>query len=233
MEDVQSYKCPGCGGVLVFSPEINKLHCEACGTDYELDFDTEEQPKAPTFSWINYKKTYDSERETIAGAKTYVCKSCGAEISSDAATAATHCPYCDSEIILTDRVDGALKPNGIIPFKLDSKDLIEKINADTKKKKLLPKDFFSEQKLGKIQGIYVPFWAFDSHLAGSAELEGRRIREYCDSNFKYEETKYYRIQLSSEMSFENVPVDASIKMDNTLMDSIGPYDFSQIEDFEK
>ena len=235
MEDVQSYKCPNCGSALVFSPELNKLHCNACGSDFDLDFEEKQagEESRPVFSWEQYKKSYDAEQEKIAGAKVYVCKSCGAEITADAVTAATHCPYCDNEVILEDRIEGALRPNGIIPFKLSSKDMIERVKAEAKGKLLLPKDFFSEQKLSKVQGIYVPFWAFDSHIAGTAQLEGSNTHEYMDADFIYTETKYYRIQLDGEMSFENVPVDASVKMDNTLMDSVGPYDFSELEDFDE
>lgn len=37
MDNIQSYKCPCCGAPLVFNGANQNLHCESCGTDFELD----------------------------------------------------------------------------------------------------------------------------------------------------------------------------------------------------
>ncbi len=53
------------------------------------------------------------------GLRTYVCKSCGGEIVGDANTAATSCPFCDNPIVMMGQFSGSLKPDLVIPFKLD------------------------------------------------------------------------------------------------------------------
>ena len=35
--DFVQYKCPCCGAALEFSPETQKLSCESCGNQYDLE----------------------------------------------------------------------------------------------------------------------------------------------------------------------------------------------------
>lgn len=37
MDTIQSYKCPCCGAPLAFNAANQNLHCESCGTDFDLD----------------------------------------------------------------------------------------------------------------------------------------------------------------------------------------------------
>ena len=37
MADVSNYKCPACGGPLVFSGAKQTLHCASCGNDYDAE----------------------------------------------------------------------------------------------------------------------------------------------------------------------------------------------------
>ena len=53
------------------------------------------------------------------GMTVYGCKSCGGEIVVDETTAATACPFCDNPVVIMGRFKGTLRPNYIIPFKLD------------------------------------------------------------------------------------------------------------------
>ena len=58
------------------------------------------------------------------------------------------------------------------------------------------------------------------------------MRHWSDSNFIYTETSFYSITRSGSIGFERVPVDGSSKMDDALMESIEPFDFSDAVDFQ-
>ena len=163
---------------------------------------------------------------------SYICKSCGAEIITDGTTAATHCPYCDNEVIITEKLTGALKPNGVIPFKLDKSGIKQKIQEFCKGKKLLPNDFLSQQLIDKVQGVYVPVWLFDGKLDGTISFDGTTSSSYTTGNYRYTEVSHYLIECDGGMAFSRVPVDGSAKMDDDLMNSIEPYDYSQIVPFD-
>lgn len=219
---------------LTFSANEGVLKCNACGNSFPVEtvkalYDSEQ--KKTEFNWGDYKKNLD-QSEKLENTNLYICRSCGAAIETDATTVATHCPYCDNVVVLSDKVEGGLRPNVIIPFKIDKKGLNDSINKYISGKKLLPNDFFDNRKISKIQGVYVPFWLFDAGLDGSMSMNATRIRHYSDSNYNYTETSHYLIEVDGEMRFEKVPVDGSIKMDDDLMDSIEPFNYSQLVDFD-
>ncbi len=227
------YKCPACGTALQYGAASGKLECAACGNRYDVaEMEAAAQGNSPksTFSWGDYKEGLQTNTDTST--KVYICKSCGAEILTDGTTAATHCPYCDSEVVINDAFDGGLRPNGVIPFKVTKEKMKQIVDSFGKGKKLLPRDFFTNKRVDDVQGIYVPFWLFDGTVNGVVEFEGEKSRKYEDGDYEVEETKYYALERGGELSFKNVPVDGAEKMDDALMESIGPYKFEEVVDFQ-
>ena len=240
MSSMTEYKCPSCGSTLEFNPEKGKLFCEACGNEYETDAikafmkasENEETQERKHFNWDEYRKNKE-EYKPLEGVKVYVCQSCGASIETDENTAATKCPYCDSNVILTDKVSGALTPNAIIPFKITPKDLPKLIKKYCKGKRLIPKGFFDNNKIGRLQGVYVPFWLFDCHADGEAAYMATRVVITRQGKYDCYTTSYYLLEREGEVTFKNIPVDASMRIDNDLMDSVEPFDFNALEEFDK
>ena len=233
-EQPKSFKCPSCGSPIVFVPGSENLTCSNCGNEYEvaaLERAESEDYTQGEFSWGDYKKNFEAEKERFNNTAVYICKSCGAEIECEKTTAATNCPYCDNVVVLSDRLSSGLKPNAIIPFELDEKQAIEAVLLHFKDKKLLPRDFMSSHKLSKIKGIYVPFWLFDSGIDGKMKFEGTHVRHYSDRNYDYTETRHYLVYVDGEMRFEKIPVDGSVKMDDDLMDALEPFDYSRLKKF--
>ncbi len=231
MSDIISYKCPSCGSPLVYDGENNNFRCDNC--DSTFDVATIKDALAASgdtgFDWGEYKNATSSEQ--VENTVSYVCQSCGAEIITDATTAATKCPYCDNVVVVEPNLTGIIKPNGIIPFKLNKDGLKNSINDYCKGKKLLPNNFITDNKIKEVQGLYVPFWLFDCDAEGQMSFEATRVSHWSDSEYNYTKTDYYLIDAAGNMSFTKIPVDGSIKMDDALMDSVEPFDFSELVDF--
>ena len=231
---LESYKCPNCGAPLRYTTE-DKMCCESCGTSFDVEAIQNMLPEDESgkgFDWGDYKKhlhtdeTYDAERDV------YICRSCGAAIETDSTTAASRCPYCDNEILAKDRLSGGLRPNGVIPFSVDKDQAIRAVKAHFRHKPLLPRSFLATHTLGKIQGIYVPFWLFDADVQGDVDFDGTKVRCYSDKNYDYTETKHFLVQVSGAMRFSRIPVDGSEKMDDDLMDAVAPFDYSGSRPFD-
>lgn len=233
MDNVTEYKCPGCGAPLKFSAGSGTVKCDSCGNEYEISaikalYDSEASEQE--FDWGDYKKELTQDK--LDDVSVFLCESCGAEIEADHATAATKCPYCGNNVVLDPRIDAGLKPNAIIPFMIEAKELPELVQKFYRKKRLLPRNFFSHNKLGKVQGVYVPFWLFDSSIDGSVTMNGTIIRHYTQGDYDCTETNHYRLVREGDMAFAKIPVDASVKMPDDLMDSIEPFDYAQLVDFD-
>ena len=228
-----SYKCPACGSPLVYNPN-GKLVCHSCSNEFELEAVeqfSKETDESEGFDWGDYKKSLNGNDEKLENTSVYICRFCGAAIETDGTAAATHCPYCDNELIISEQLSGSIKPNAIIPFSVDKDAAIQAVQNHFKGKKLLPNDFGATHKLGKITGVYVPFWLFDSGVDGKANINTTNVRHYSDSNYDYTETKHYLVSLDGEMRFSKIPVDGSEKMDDDLMDALEPFDYKGMKEF--
>ena len=139
--------------------------------------------------------------------RTYLCESCGGEIMADESTAATSCPFCGSPVVLMEQVTGALRPDFVIPFKLDKEAAKEAYRNHLKGKILLPKQFKDENHIDEIKGMYVPFWLFDASAEAMARYQGTRTTTWQDRNYIYTRTSYYSIFRDGQMKFEHVPAD--------------------------
>lgn len=166
MAVIQEYKCPCCGGAIAFDSTIQKMKCPYCDTEFEMetlaDYDKElksEQPDDMNWEPVSGEEWQNGEMD---GLRSYVCKSCGGEIVGDENTAATACPFCGNPVVMMGQLSGALKPDYIIPFKLDKKAAKEALRKHYEGKRLLPKVFKDENHIDEVKGVYVPFWLFDS-----------------------------------------------------------------------
>lgn len=236
MAKIIEYECPCCGGIVEFDSSLQKLKCPYCDTEFDIDAlqGYEEDKKTESEDDLNWEQQAGSEwtAEERDGMLVYVCQSCGGEIICDQTTAATKCPYCENNVVIKGKLEGDLKPDYVIPFKLDKKAAKEGLKRHLEGKKLLPKIFKDENHIDEVKGVYVPFWLFDTKANGTARYKATRIRTWTDSKYRYKETSFFSVVRAGEMGFANVPVDGSTKMADDLMESLEPFDFSEAVDFK-
>ena len=233
MEGISEYKCPCCGGTIEFDSNSQKLKCPYCDSEFEIDEFTEKNEEKNKTNNESRNSTSSEKELEDEGINIYSCKSCGGEIVADENTAATSCPYCGNPIVMTGKVSNDLKPDYIIPFKIDKKAAKEALKKHVSGKALLPEVFKNENHIDEIKGIYVPFWLFDVEANANIEYNGKKIRMWTSGDYEYTETRHYSIVRRGKIGFNNVPVDASSKMADDLMESIEPFDFNQAVEFKK
>lgn len=236
MADLQDYKCPCCGGAINFDSGIQKMKCPFCDTEFEMDalksYDEDLQSEgAEDYTWETKAGEAWAEGET-EGMVSYLCKSCGGEIVGDETTAATSCPYCGNPIVVKGQFSGSLKPDFVIPFKLDRKVAEEKFAKHLQGKKLLPKAFTEGHHVEEIKGIYVPYWLFDTDVDASIRYKATKVSSWEDSKYEYTRTDYFSVIRKGKIAFDKVPVDGSSKMDDTLMESLEPFKFKDATPFQ-
>lgn len=236
MAVLQEYKCPCCGGAIAFDSSLQKMKCPYCDTEFEMEtlasYDNElKNEPAENMTWndVAGAEWQDSETE---GLLSYVCKSCGGEIVGDKTTAATSCPFCGNPVVMMGQFSGSLKPDYVIPFKVDKKAAKAALKQHYGGKRLLPKVFKDQNHIDEIKGIYVPVWLFNADADANIRYKATKVRAWSDSNYNYTETSFYAISRGGKIGFERVPVDGSTKMDDALMESIEPYDFTGAVDFQ-
>ena len=222
--------CPACNTPLNSQDISGETSCPGCGAEFEMEalraYAAQMSEKhEDSMNWDISAGSQWSQGETD-GLRVYGCNQCGGEILADETTGATHCPYCGNPVVLTGHFAGLLKPDLVIPFKVDKNAAIAALQNHYKGKRLLPKVFKDQNHIEEVKGLYVPVWLFDTDADAYVQYRATKTRTWSDSDYNYTATSHYAVIRGGGISFENVPVDGSSKMDDTLMESIEPFDIS-------
>ena len=257
MAKITNYQCPACGGPLQFGADTGKVGCEYCGSAYtveeiealyaekdaqaaaeqaaaDADREPEETEAAQEASgdgaWNTSNLTDDWGSDT-PGMRAYSCPSCGAELLCEETTAATSCPYCGNTTVVPGQLGGMLKPDFVIPFKLKREDAVAALKKHYKGRPFLPSAFKDDNHLQEVKGVYVPFWLFDGTADCSAMYHCDRDHIYDEGDYTVTRTDHFHVTRGGNIAFEKIPVDASRKMPDDYMDSIEPFDYSELKPF--
>ncbi len=200
------FKCRNCGGNTVYSPEKGRMYCPHC-------------------------ESTDSE-EKIGDSSLTQCVNCGAPLQITDFTSACRCEHCGNYLIFDERVENAFEPKLILPFRIGKEGAVAAMEKEFSRRLFAPADFLSAKSLEKMEGIYVPFWLYDYGAFYDFAGEGTRIRTWRSGDTEYTETSYFEVIRQMDVNFDRIPVDASIAMDDRIMDLMEPYDYRALADFE-
>ncbi|SFR63805.1 TFIIB-type zinc ribbon-containing protein [Anaeromicropila populeti] len=247
---ILQYKCPNCGADMIYDSHSGMLSCQSCGTSMNI----EQMPKSSTGSTTNgdsyreegadaddINEEYGDfeEFETHTGSGTfyeneavhYHCNNCGAELITNPDTTATTCSFCGSPMVLGDRLTGSMAPAKVLPFCISKEQAQAAFKKWCKKGRLTPRGFMNADRIKSITGMYVPFWLYDANGRGEIQATATKVRHYTRGDYRYTETRYYDIYRKVDLLFEKIPVDASEKMDDTLMDKLEPFPYDNLKEF--
>ena len=237
-ENTTNYQCLACTGPLRFDSASGKLCCDYCGSTYDVAqveaLYGEKQTQADKAAEAAEKAAANGpvwgEREA-GGLSSRTCTSCGAELVCGPETAATTCPYCGNPTVLGGQLSGKLKPEYIIPFKMDRKTAIENLKKYYKGKAFLPKAFKDGNHIEEIQGVYVPFWLYDGRVEARGAYKAEISESHREGDYVVTTTKHFDVARVGDADFVRVPVDGSSKMPDAHMDAIEPFDYSDLKPF--
>lgn len=232
MAELIEYKCPCCAAKIEWDSNAQKMKCPFCDSEFSIE---ELQSYDDVLAEPETDTQNDPESEWAAGEtegmRIYSCKTCGGQVIADETTGASQCPYCGNPVIMAGNFSGDLRPDFVIPFKLDKEAAKKALTQHMEGKFLLPKVFKSQNHIDEIRGVYVPVWLFDADVDAAFRYEATKVRTWRDQQYEYTETSYYDVRRTGSMGFERVPVDGSTKMDDTFMESLEPFDFGQAVPF--
>lgn len=220
MASIKTYKCPNCGGALIFDPRTQKLRCEHCGADfYPFDF----RDKLAERSGVS-KEQFDQESLFV-----YRCPNCGAEVITSTNNMTAHCAYCGSEIVQTNRLPEEFRPDIIIPFSVKREDAEFEYNRCVRHSFFAPAKFRKKVHLEKMQGMYIPVWLYTCRVNAGVNCWGSYVKKQTGSingtGVTVKSSTIGRFREEAEIMFERVAEDGLGQLDDRLVEAVGPYDF--------
>ncbi|MEF2968560.1 TFIIB-type zinc ribbon-containing protein [Paenibacillus sp. M1] len=214
---VIDYKCPYCGSNMTFDSETGTLSCPGCGRLSNI-----EQIQDPM----------TKQAFTEGEVREYHCNSCGAVIVTDPETSATTCSFCGSAVVLSDRLTGSLAPAQVIPFTISKEEAMQAFKKWCRKGLLTPSGFMSADRIKGITGIYVPFWLYDLHNIVDVKAHATKVRSYTRGDYHITETDHFEVYRKIQLNYVRLPIDASEKMNDELMDKLEPFPYDQLKPFK-
>jgi len=199
------YNCKTCGAELFFNPKTGKLECEYCGSSF-LPSEYEETPEVTPEEAAPQEPVKDPETgedyvtdETSTDDSTgdlviYKCPHCGAEVITSKQTAATTCVYCNRAITLEGNLTGSFKPDYVLPFKKEKKDVEAAYVELCNKSFLTPRLFRQKSTIEKIKGMYIPFWLYTFDGEADVSVIGKKVRTWRTGDVEYTEVSRYRVE---------------------------------------
>lgn len=232
MSQALTFKCPSCGAYLEFDPNAQQFACPYCGQSFTQEQmlqlsgqkvqETESKPVEPVVS----------EHTDGGHLRSYHCNACGAEIVTEETTAATRCYYCHSPVVLTDRLNGAFTPSGVIPFKLDREAALKKFKEFLAGKKFVDKRFFSDDQMENFSGVYYPYWLGNVDGEGTFNGEGTQVSVVRGRTETVTTTNHFHVEREGKLKFRNLVRKALKKQDRQISDGIHPYELEEMKKFD-
>lgn len=208
-----NFPCKNCGAPMVYDVNARQMLCDHCGNRCSVEeMDVGQEDGARSY-------------------KVYRCSSCGAEIIADEQTSATVCGFCGTPNLVEDRLLGEWKPSLVLPFEIDKSKAQELFRAWVKKGVFTPGILKKQSTLEKAIGIYVPFWIYDMDVNVQMQAHGTKVRSVKTGDWITTYTDHYDIFRDLDMNFERIPVDASEKMDDDMMDRLEPFRYEDMREF--
>lgn len=151
-------QCANCGGQRIYRPAHQGLECTQCGDVASLDtpYDhlaAEERDYAP-----------DNDRKITLQAHNHHCETCGGDVVFTGPVLSERCAYCDGPVVLRPS-DDAYGTMALIPFRVPDEQAWELVNKWVRRRLAAPNDLADIVAQGRVAGLYVPFWTFDSDEA--------------------------------------------------------------------
>ncbi len=210
MSDATTKICANCGGNIVYDIKAGTLKCESCGAVYETSSD-----HAPiheyAFNDVELKKT-DIDWNNMRS--TYRCTGCGNEIMVDSADVTASCAYCGSTYVLTDKAEKGVRPEAIVLFQVDKRDVMGRLSRWIKRRYFAPRALKLLYQHASLTPEYVPYWTYDAEADAHYTGEGGKTRTVTQKNDKGEEitrteTRWYHESGYVNASFDDVLVRAN------------------------
>lgn len=243
------FPCEECGADLTFHIGVQSLKCPYCGHVQPLQFEAGAAVAEQDFHAMleriremrEQKKSETTGDATGASdVKEVRCGSCGAQVAFTGTLTSSECAYCASPIQrenvhdATDRVPA----DGVLPF------LIERAKAEVNLKQWVqsrwfaPNEFRQRGVQGKFNGVYLPYWTYDSFTWN--QFSGERGEHYWvterdakGQERKVRHTRWWPASGTFERFFDDVLVVASKGLPGGVIDSLEPWPLDRTLPFQQ
>ena len=236
------FPCEKCGADLEFHIGQQDLKCPFCGHEklIELTVDVEiaEQDFRAILEKVREWREQSGESSND-GQSEVRCSGCGANVVFVGSLTSSECPYCGAPI-QRDKVHDSPKRipvHGILSFHVEKEKARMNLSEWVRSRWFAPNEFLKRGVEGRFNGVYLPFWTYDSmtfsrycgergdHYYVTVTVNGQSKQE--------QRTSWTSVSGSHQRFFDDVLVLATKGMSRELMDSLEPWPLAALQSFSQ
>lgn len=243
-EKIHRYPCPACGANLLYEPKDGFLACPYCGHQERIPQAAEQIEER---SYEQYLHVRPAQLEQMAqGALEVQCQSCGALVTFTPPEVARQCDFCGAQIVAQPKIaDPILAPEAVLPFRLTQQ------QASTSLRQWLSSRWFAPNALkhfaqpDAINGVYLPFWTYDTHTV--SYYTGERgehyyvTESYTDRDSQgnsvtrqrqVRHTRWHSASGTVTRWFDDILVPATASLPQNRLEALEPWDLSELKPYD-
>ncbi len=239
---LEKHACPACGAQAEWNPTRQLLVCPFCGTEspYVIDRDIGKVGERALDQGL--RESAAAERDRSHERRSVQCQSCKAIMVYDASRVGQNCEFCGSPALVPyDAIKSPIRPEGVLPFKVDRSRVRDDIRHWWRSKWLAPGRLAKAALVDTVKSLYIPYWTFDAraHCPWDADagyyyyvpVEGRDSK----GNRVVRQERRVRWEHASgvvDHTFDDELVPGTTGVDLNLLRQVEPFPTSEIVPYD-
>jgi len=230
------FPCEQCGADLEFNIGVQQMKCPFCGAVKEIELGEdaviEEQDFREAIAKQRelHEQNHDIEEPEH---KEIRCESCSSNVIFTGTLTSTSCPYCGSPIQRENVHSGGFRiaVDAVLPFRVEHDEAQDLLGKWVQSRWFAPNDFKKKGINGEFNGVYLPFWTYDSLTFN--KYSGQRGENYTvtvgtGKNRRTEtRTRWYSASGRFQRFFNDELINATTGLPTALIDALTPWPLSE------
>jgi len=220
-------RCPNCGGNPTFDITSGNLVCGHCNFTQEIEADDRVQRRQLTDD-IKRTKTNWTEGQV------FQCGTCGAKEVLTNQSITQRCTFCGNNTIISKNELSGVKPDSVIPFRIDINSARELFSKWIKSRFFAPSSFKRYDIRECMSPLYCPSWAFSSNVLANYDGVLGRSQTFQTRNSQGQivtqtRTVHFNARGSMNVNYTDHLVQSSSRISPALFRQLQPFDLRQLK----
>ncbi len=225
------FPCEQCGADLEFHIGQQSLKCPFCGFAKQLEIVEDKAVAEQDFHAMlaRLAELRAAGRSDAAETSEVRCDSCGSTVVFTGTLTSKECVCCGSPIQRENvhTAENRVPADGVLPFHVEQRQAAENLKQWVGSRWFAPNDFRQRGVQGRFNGVYLPFWTFDTMSAN--RFSGQRGEHYWveegqgDQKRRVRHTRWWPVSGNFQRFFDDVLVCAATGLPKSVMTSLEPW----------
>jgi DNA-directed RNA polymerase subunit RPC12/RpoP len=235
----ERFPCEQCGALLTYAPGTEDLVCAYCGHRNRIVVAAVEIVENDLGRALRQVLAAAPVEETA----TVKCGACAAEFSLPEGHHAGACPFCGSSVVTATPGNRHIKPAALLPFAIAAGEAQARLRRWLRGLWLAPSKLKDFARDGRLSGVYLPYWTFDSRT--ETDYAGQRGTIYHESvrvpvtrngrtvieTRTVQKVRWTPVRGHVSRAFDDVLVPASRSLPEPLLDALEPWDLHDLRPY--